>query len=197
MADIMITLKDIEDLFWLATAKMLDLNPTAEDTYQKVRISWQQKGVPAWGIDEDIAFIRVGEKEDLFNVIRDYIQYQQNADTARIANAYTRILDIKWVFYGPNSYDNASKVRSRLFMESFRSDLTSKDVYLVPDVKSPQRAPEVFEGQWWDRSDLTAHFNNLVSLDELVPYLKSADITVNSPNPTSASVDSTTVARKE
>ena len=118
MADIMITLKDIEDLFWLATAKMLDLDPAAATTSDKVRISWQQRGVPAWSIDDDITFIRVGEKEDLFNVIRDYIQYQQNTDTARIANAYTRILDIKWVFYGPNSYDNTSKVRSRLFMES-------------------------------------------------------------------------------
>ena len=80
-------------------------------------------------------------------------------------------------------------------MESYRDDLTAKDVYLVPDVKSPQRAPENFEGQWWDRSDLTAHFNNLVSLDELVPYLKSANISVNSI--ASASVDSSTVARKE
>ena len=195
MADIMVTLKDIEDLFWLATAKMLGYDPAITATSQRVRISWQQRGVPAWGIDEDVTFIRIGEKEDLFNVIRDYIQYQQDADTARVANAYTRIIDVKWTCYGPNSYDNASKIRSRLFMESYRGDLTAKDVYLVPDVKSPQRAPENFEGQWWDRSDLNAHFNNLVSLDELIPYFKSADIKINST--TSASVDSTTVARKE
>ena len=195
MADIMLTLKDLEDLFWLATANMLNFDPASNEAYSKIRIAWQTKGAPAWGIDEDVVSIRVGEREDLFNVIRDYLESQQDNDNARIANAYTRVLDIRWVFYGPNSYNNASMVRSRLFNEKFREVLTLKDVYLVPDVSSPSRVPELFEGQWWDRTDLSASFNNLVSLDSIIPYLQSAEITINSN--TSASVDSNTKPLKE
>lgn len=184
-----LTLDDLERVFWQNTMKMLGYDVSDPDQASRVRRSWQREGAPAWNIDEDVVFIRIGEKSDMFSVLRDSILNPNTELDAIRTSGYTRVLNLRWVCYGPNSYDIASKIRALLFIDTFREGLTLKNVFLVPGIDSPVRVPEQWEGRWWERTDLEATFNNLITIEDVVPYLQSAQVKVNSVD---ASVDKNT-----
>jgi hypothetical protein len=70
-------------------------------------------------------------------------------------------------------------IRERLFYQEFHDLLRVEQVFAVPEVPAPQRAPELFQGLWWERWDLTVTFNEMVRHNWLVAYLKSTEITVS------------------
>lgn len=179
MADIFLTLKQIESLFWNVTTQMLGLDPALPINANKVRIAWPTTGAPAWKIDEDVVFIRMGDADDPINVQRDVTTSQSDDDdNANQATSYTRVLMAQWVCYGPNSFDNAFMIRNNLYKQKYRDLLNINQVFLIPQINSPVRSPELFSGQWWERANVTAKFNELLQFNETVPYLKSVTTTV-------------------
>lgn len=185
MADLFLTTEQLEDLFWKVTMRILGYDPEVYNdpdhppASMPVRISWPTDGAPAWKIDEDIAFIRVGEEADDINLTRDTILSERDEDSADQLTGQTRVIRVHWLLYGPNSLNNASQIRNGLFVDQYRSQLTKNNMYLVPRIKTPQRLPELYGGRWWERADIAASFNELIRYDSVVPYLKSADITVS------------------
>ncbi|CQR71679.1 hypothetical protein SOV_04750 [Sporomusa ovata DSM 2662] len=194
MADLFLTRKQLEKLFWRVTTLMLGFDPALTINANKVRISWPTEGAPSWKIDEDVIFLRIYEQDDEFNVIRDTVYQAIDQDNIQQSNAYTRVLRAHWFCYGPNSFDNASRIRNLLYVDQYRQPLADNQIFLIPRIDTPHRSPELFAGQWWERTDLAANFNELVRFDSEVPYLKSAEITVGSDTPASAdaSVDQNT-----
>lgn len=176
MADTILKLKEIEDFFQNLTIRMLGLDPKASKNQGKVRISWPTNGSPAWGINEDIAFLKVNNPDD--PIVRqrdtnyDYFDEENNSTTV----SFTRVHMVKWIFYGPNAYDNAEKVRNSLFMPAYIEQCNSKNLFLILDVVATGRFPEAFNGQWWERADFTASFNEFVQLRGTVPVIQSAEI---------------------
>lgn len=202
MADLFLTTEQLEDLFWRVTMQMLRFdpaeysNPENPPAFMPVRISWPTEGAPAWKIDQDVAFLRVGEQDDEINIIRDTVLMAKDEDSANQATGQTRVIRVHWLLYGPNSWNNACLIRRRLYDEPYREPLTANQVFLIPRIKTPQRLPELFGGRWWERADVAASFNTLVRYDSTVPYFKSAEITVQSnTNTTDASVDANTKLR--
>ena len=62
--DTVLTLKQIEDIFFAETCKMLGLDPTLPENQGKVRFAWPTDGSPGWSIDEDIVFLRITPIDD-------------------------------------------------------------------------------------------------------------------------------------
>lgn len=173
MADIVLTTKQLEDIFQALTVTLTGLNNDSG-----VRVSWPTAGAPGWKIDEDIAFIRVTPANDPFaqQVETEYLPGQNpNLDTEK---SYSRVYQVQWILYGPNSSDYADLLRSGLFKESTKSTLKVNNLYMITDVPVPQRMPELFNGRWWERADLSARFNEFVVRKSTVPTLESANITV-------------------
>ena len=148
----------------------------------------------------DVVFLRITEADNEYNRQRDtaYDPKDKDADNAIEKKTFTRIIQTYWICYGPNSFDRAFAIRNALFATQSRETLSGSGLYLIPDMDAPRRSPELFAGQWWERTDLSARFNEYIRLDTTVPYLKSADIAVeNSPVSgttiqTDASVDENT-----
>lgn len=177
MADQILTLKQVEDTFWDLTTRMLGLDPLSPANAGKVRVNFPTQGAPAFKVDEDVAFISVNTELDPITQQRDVQYSQQSVDNANRLVTYTRVQSIRWTFYGPNSYDNAEKIRSLLFNSAYSDLLAAKNLYLILDVSVPIRAPEPFNGQYWERVDFVANFNEEVKVTGTTPYLKSANIT--------------------
>lgn len=200
MANIYLTMKQLETLFWQSTLLMIGLDPENKANAGKVRLSWPTQGAPAWKVDEDVIFLRITEADDEYNRQRDtaYDPKDKDADNAIEKKTFTRIIQTYWICYGPNSFDRAFAIRNALFATQSRETLSGSGLYLISDMDAPRRSPELFAGQWWERTDLSARFNEYIRLDTTVPYLKSADIAVeNSPVSgttiqTDASVDENT-----
>lgn len=157
---------------------MLGLTPPQstgpDSTYSAVRVDWQQQGQPFQKITDDVTYLRCVEEDDLYNRVRD-VQYIQNGFVK--VTSYTRVWRVYWTVYGPNSSDNARKLRSRLFDEDVEALIEGAQLYWIPDPSAPTRVPEEWgTGQWWERVDFSARFNELVKEQYSAQSVISAEV---------------------
>lgn len=143
-----------------------------------VRVSYPNAGSPAWKQQEDICFLKCIEIDDPINRQRDTEYQKIDEATANKQTGYTRVFAISFTVYGPNSYNNCRKIKDSLFSETNRFTLAAKQLFMIPDFKPTSRIPELFQGNWWERVDLTINFNNLVLINETVNYIESAEVSV-------------------
>jgi hypothetical protein len=136
---------------------------TDPNCFSAVRQGWQQQGQPAWNIDADICVVRCEPIDTEYGRMRDSVQ-SINGTTATFTDVYTRAWRTYWSFYGPNSTDRARAVRSALItIQQFADLLATAGWYVNPSIAQPVRVPELFQGQWWPRTDLYADFNEQVT----------------------------------
>lgn len=174
--DTVLTLKQIEDIFFTETCKMLNLDPIAPENQSKVRLAWPTDGSPGWGIDEDVVFLRITPQDDKIARHFDVLYNTDESDYALRQIGYTRVHKIDWTLYGPHSYDNADLIRYKVLSKEFLEDFRASNLFLITDVTMPVRIPELFNGQWWERTDFQASYNELVVRRSQLPYIIGTDI---------------------
>ena len=178
MADQVLTLKQIEDFFVKITCDMLGLDMTKTINFGKVRKAWPTDGAPSWKISEDIVFLRITPIDDKMarqlNIIYD--PNKSDITMADKKTGYTRVHKVDWTLYGPNSYDNPDIIRISIFDSNLMMEMQKKNLALITDVSMPARIPELYNNQWWERTDFSATFNEAVIREKQVPYILSTDI---------------------
>ncbi len=172
MADTVLSITQIENIFQALTASITSLD---EDS--GVRISWPVSGAPGWKITDDVSFIRVTPVGDPYTQQRETTYENEGQETSLSAKTiYTRVYQVQWIFYGPESVSNAQLIRDGLYKKENRELLKESNLYMILDVPQPQRIPELFNGQWWERADFSARFNEKVTLKSTVQTLESVNI---------------------
>jgi len=174
MADAVLSLSRIEDIFWNYTLKILGLDTALKENQKRIRIGYQPEGAPAWKRNDDVGFILVTTSGDPVTQQTEISYARETENTALRSASYTRVIQVSWTFYGPNSFEDADKVRNGLFVNQH----LFLPLKLVTSVPPPFRLPELFEGQWWERSSFTAQFNDLVVRTSSVNYIESAEVQV-------------------
>ncbi len=180
MSDTVLTLKQIEDIFFTITCQMLNIDLTKKENQGKVRIAWPTNGSPGWKVNDDVTFIRVTPQDDKLARHQD-ILYTPSAVDSTLASketGYTRVHKIDWTLYGPKSYDNADLIRYDIFKSDYTEKLKKNNLFLITDVSMPTRLPELYNGQWWERTDFSATFNELVVRRDAVPYITGTDFRI-------------------
>lgn len=186
MADTILTLKQLEDTFRNLTCTLLGLNPASSESNDKVRISWPTGGSPGWKITEDVLFIRVVATNNAYSKQRD-TEYTPSSDSEiNEITSYTLPLQVSWIVYGPNSFDNIETIRNGLFKASI------PNIKLVIDVPVPLRCPELFNGRWWERSDLSVMFYETVHRQGTIPTLQGVNIQIKTEEGVTIDANSTT-----
>lgn len=179
MSDANMTVKQIEDFFVSLTYTILGINPTTLQPNQApVRVEWPTGGAPGWKIDEDVTFIMVNYDDDAITRQVDVTYNPNDANNAYRSVSSTRVLRVNWICYGPNSFDNANNIRNGIFLPDNSDTLSANNLALIFDLPAPVRAPELFNGQWWDRTSFYARFNELIVQSQSVPYLTSPNVQI-------------------
>ncbi|WP_163855817.1 phage neck terminator protein [Paenibacillus elgii] len=178
MADTVLSILQLGDFFQDITIRLIGLDPRAKASQNRVRIGWPAKGAPAWKRDADVGFLLIDYSDDQYTRQMDVTYNESNMDNANRTVSYTRVLRVNWIFYGPNSFGDADMVRAGLFLPQTTMDLAAVNMALITDVAMPIRTPELFAGQWWDRSSFQARFNEKVTRQSEVPYLESANVQI-------------------
>jgi hypothetical protein len=133
------------------------------DAYSLVRIGWMQQGQPGPNINSDTCFVRCAPLDTDFGRMRD-VTGSANSTTITQTDVFTRAWRTFWTFYGPNSLPRACAVRSALIKIDFVANLLAQsNLYIQPSIAEPLRNPENFQGDWWERVDLAALFNEQVT----------------------------------
>jgi hypothetical protein len=171
--------KQIEPLFQALTMTVL-----GTDDPSAVRIGWQTQGQPATSVDVDVVYVRCVEDDDDYNRIRDLKNVTTfDVDGTEINQQivrYTRVWKCFWVAEGPNSFDNMRQVKSALLTDQATHDtLAQALLFLITDMPTAIRLPEVFPGnQWGERVDFEARFNEQVTEITYYQSVKSAEVIV-------------------
>lgn len=144
-----------------------------------VRISWQTQGQPAWEITEDVCILSAYPQDDEYSRIRDQQYVQQDGETLVARQSYTQVWDLHYVFYGPNAYARAAQVVSAMAQSWVHDALAGDSIYLIVEYARPHYAPELFQGQWWERADLHLKYNELVTETTPTSSAAGVDVTID------------------
>lgn len=168
-----LTLAQISQVIWMQTMGMLGYvtpgqppNPSAS----QVRIQWPTTGSPFQEVTDDVCYIACLLVDEPYDKIRDVSTLPPqgwgqggwgstpwggtDGDPSFTEQwSYTRVWEIKWCMYGPNSLDLSRALRSALYQEYFTTQLAKSNLFPVSDFPEAIRAPELINAQWWERVD--------------------------------------------
>lgn len=149
------------------------------NTPSYVRIGWQIQGQPGPLIGNNTCFVRASSIDSEYTRLHDQIQLPANDLNATMQDVYTRRWKVEWTFYGPDSVDQARIVQTGLIgVPYIESILNASSLYVDPSIEEPRGEPENFQGQWWDRADLAAEFNEQITETVSVGTVGSVEVEV-------------------
>jgi len=180
MANEIHTLNAINTLFYRAVMSILGHDPDAAyngTSKPPVRQSWPTSGQPDWHIGDDVVFIRVTDVtgEDVALPTDEYFESDGKRDFLQ-TRALTRVLQLHLVAYGPNAYDQLVIIREALLYGN--SMLRKAGLFVIPGADTPQRAPELYQGQWWERADFVIRFNDRMKFERNILSVETVPVTV-------------------
>lgn len=167
-----LTEEQLKRLFYQTTVAMTGL------PVDKVRHAYAPQGQPSFTQDETVVFLYLTETDNPINRQRDIIYLKNDATSAIQSTFYTRVMQCAWTVYGPTAYDVAENIRYQILTPDIRATLASSDVFPVPDISAPIKAPELRSANWWQRADLTVQFNVGTLRNTTIPVLAGAYIKV-------------------
>lgn len=172
-----------ESLMW---AELMDiLGHDAKTIPPPVRRSWPTDGGPDWKLTDNVVFMQCTEAaEDIMQPIDERWQ-SEGRDFLR-ESASTRTIQLRLNAYGPACYESLLQIRLELLRG--RPKLKKQKIYIIPGKDSIQYAPELFQGRWWKRADLTLYFNVLISIKSIVKAIEEVNVTIKANEPGTSDV---------
>ena len=152
------TQRQLEDVVWMATVMALGLNPASDATQSAVRISWPltEENSPNWLRTENVVFIRFEPYSDDYSALWETSHADSN-DGFKEAVSNHESYEVLWLCYGPDSLEQAQKLRYGLGREDIRAYLNALSVAFWPHIQMPTHVPEQDRtGAWWERYDVRA-----------------------------------------
>ena len=150
-----------------------------------VRRSWPTDGGPDWKLTDNVVFMQCTEAaEDIMQPIDERWQ-SEGRDFLR-ESASTRTIQLRLNAYGPACYESLLQIRLELLRG--RPKLKKQKIYIIPGKDSIQYAPELFQGRWWKRADLTLYFNVLISVESIVKAIEEVNVTIKANEPGTSDV---------
>lgn len=139
------------------------IGQTVSSTNSAVRIQWPTAGAPFSDVSDDVCYLKCVPVSDPYDRIRDRFNLTDDASHLEEQWNYTRAWRMTWCFYGPNSTDLARALRSALYQDYFTNALQLSQLFPVSDFPEPMRAPELIDGQWFERVDFSADIYEFVT----------------------------------
>jgi hypothetical protein len=179
MADTILTITQVENFFWSMTLQILGLDPLAVANQSRVRIGWPEYGAPAWQVNDNIIFLLITQDEDSLTQQMETTYAAIDSSNIDTQTNYTRVHRVNWVCYGPTSYGDADTIRSNLTVDAYKQLMSASNLYRVPSPIVPFRSPELFNGQWWEKTSYFCKFNEFVQKHSTTPLIANASTTIN------------------
>lgn len=168
----------IQEVFQALVIQILGL-PLGDAAYSAVRVGWQTQGQPAQSVKDDVVYVRAETVDSEYSRQRDLKSVYDGPTLLSQVVTYIRVWKINFNFWGPNSFDHARVVHSALMTDQGTHDFLSNALLaLVTDPPVPRRVPEEAAGQWWERTDFWADFNELVTESTTVNAVASAEVII-------------------
>jgi hypothetical protein len=163
----------LEDFFKNQILTILGYNPAT--THDRVRISWPTRGQPAWNVTDNVAFLRITPEDDPALHQQDTIYSKESSVSVKTKKQYQRQFAVAVICYGPSAWEDAEVIWNGFLSEPVQETLT-KNHFGYIDRTGPVRAPELYNGQWWNRTDLQLRFYELLEQESVINAFGSVTI---------------------
>jgi hypothetical protein len=166
---------DLNKILQTLALAVLDIDPTQDaQAYSKVRVAWTTQ--PGFTFSDDVVSIQTKERDDAYSKIRDRKYTPNDGVSAVQTDTYSRTWEATFVCYGPNGFANASLIKSAMNLDFVHDTLKASALALVTDFGAVVRAPELRDGQWWQRSDWRVRIYERVTESLTVPTVASVEV---------------------
>ncbi len=172
------SMAELESVFWAELMDLLGYDTSV--TPPPVRRSWPADGAPDWRITDNVVFMQISEAGNAYMQAVDSVLEEAGQDLV-LHRAGTRTLQLKLIAYGPDCYESLLAVRMAL--AGGRPELRKQKIYPVGAADSVQYVPELFQGRWWKRADLSMTFNCLMVFDTPVKAIEQVEVTIRANEP--------------
>ena len=179
------TVEEIEDRLRVAVFRIWNSNPEEKQNQKRIRFPWgsdiknkQSDTTPTWKREEDVCFIYELPQDGSYNGLSDvtYELDESKRDFIEV-DEHTDIHTVLFANYGPNAYEYARDIRDGFKRERIREYLKRHHFFVVPPIAAIKRVPELINGQWWNRVDVTVIFNEYVRREEAIKSIESVTVT--------------------
>jgi hypothetical protein len=148
--------------------------------FDAVRLDWMTEGQPGFLISSDYCFLRCVERDDDYNRIReDTTTAVTGTDQITTTTTWTRVWDVTWELWGPNSTSRGGWIRDGIQMDWTSDILRGSNLFVLPDIARVERVPQNFQDQWWETTYLTCTFNEFVTQTLTVGTGESVEVIIN------------------
>lgn len=153
------TYEELQDVLW-DFSKALAGKLVSKPADEYIRWKYPEGGQPDWRWKDTVLFLYLEELADAYGQ-QVHKTSHMDGDRVILDRYRTRVWEITFTAYGPNSYEAVTAIKDGVFNLSAKKQLAEKDLFLVPDMPPIRQAPELFNGMWWPRCDFMLHFNEL------------------------------------
>lgn len=170
-----LTLAQLNVIFHGLLVDITGLNP------KRIRTTYPPQGQPGFTINDDYIFITLSPIDNPYDKNRYGVAFHADpvsgqGPMADVTTYYTRVFQLLLNIYGPNSLDLADTIRYRILTEDSLATLADAEIAPITEIPPAPRVPELFNGQWWERSDLKIMLNIGTSRADEIPYFEQANV---------------------
>lgn len=141
-------------------------------------VMYSQDGQPTFDINVDCCFVNTAVASDIrLQQKQRQQEYDLASDSFLVTQQAMRTLEVKFIFYGPSSLENAQKLSEIYHTEQSRYVLAKNYLSAVYEQQNgPTQILENSSGRWYRRADLSLFFYNTIAIEETIQRITSADI---------------------
>lgn len=171
LAEAYLRMEEVEDAIRKALLMFLKIPEDDPLADTRIRMSWptysESGSQPDWKRNEDVCFIRLTmDDSDPFGTLLEVShEYDPETDTQKEIVEYSNRYRVFLIFYGPSSFKDADQFRITMFRDEIRAMFETLGLFPISGVQRPRRVPELVDGQWWERWDLTFSIYSGVRLE--------------------------------
>ncbi len=148
-----------------------------ELTADHIRENYPADSSPFAKKDENTLYYYVTPADDPINRQTDTDYSTGSGVNLKQTASYNRVLEMYITVYGPDAYDILTALRLKLLAGAAgQSPLRTAGLYIIPDIAEPPLLWEIYQNQWFQRSDLQFMCNQLATLEATIPTVEVADI---------------------
>ena len=161
------TLEQLEDLLRGVALLILKL---PEDGSDSIRFpfgsDFSTGSAPAFDRNENVCFIYDLPAEDEYGSQFHHSYQDDGAPKLTQVIEYTAVHQVNFVCYGPDAFTWARALNAGIMRQDIKEHLYHCHFFLVPGSQRITYAPELINGEWWRRCDMTARFYEYVRQEE-------------------------------
>ena len=166
--------KDTADILWEVIMGILGYSLDA--TPPPVRQTWQMYGEPDFKITDNVIFLQL-MYESGNDVARPLHSFAEDkGDDIKEIKTQTRVLRLRLIAYGNQGAENIYNIRTAIY--GGIKKLRQNGIYVIPSDDEPRYAPEMFAGQWWERTEFDFLFNQYAEYVNTVTTIEHVPVNV-------------------